>query len=102
LFWKGSLLEELEDLSLSSRKCLTDEQQSFLETSSSETLHQALAECDPVMAERWHVHDLRKIKRSLQVFYETGTRYSDVLAEQQSQVKREGSSRSRLENVDSR
>ncbi|KAJ3168066.1 hypothetical protein HDU87_001267 [Geranomyces variabilis] len=41
-----------------------------------------LAKVDPVMADRWHVKDVRKIRRSLQIFYTTGRRHSDIMAEQ--------------------
>ncbi|KAJ3120924.1 tRNA dimethylallyltransferase, partial [Irineochytrium annulatum] len=38
-----------------------------------------LSEVDPVMAERWHANDWRKMRRSLQVMYATGERHSEVL-----------------------
>ncbi|KAJ3145370.1 hypothetical protein HDU89_007124 [Geranomyces variabilis] len=41
-----------------------------------------LAQVDPVMADRWHARDVRKIRRSLQIFYTTGRRHSDIMAEQ--------------------
>ncbi|TPX73771.1 tRNA dimethylallyltransferase [Chytriomyces confervae] len=37
---------------------------------------------DPVMALRWHPNDWRKNRRSLQVFYTTGERHSDILDKQ--------------------
>ncbi|KAI2471959.1 tRNA isopentenyltransferase [Annulohypoxylon bovei var. microspora] len=41
-----------------------------------------LREVDPVMADRWHPDDRRKIKRSLEIFLTTGQRASDIYAQQ--------------------
>ncbi|KAI0515428.1 IPP transferase-domain-containing protein [Xylaria bambusicola] len=46
-------------------------------------MHEKLREVDPVMAERWHPDDRRKIKRSLEIYLTTGKRASDIYAEQQ-------------------
>lgn len=43
---------------------------------------QRLREVDPMMADRWHPDDRRKIKRSLEIFLTTGKRVSDIYAEQ--------------------
>jgi tRNA dimethylallyltransferase len=51
-----------------------------------ETLYEKLLEVDPVMANRWHPKDRRKIRRSLGLFLATGRRASDIYAEQK-QVK---------------
>ncbi|KAI1312956.1 IPP transferase-domain-containing protein [Xylaria venustula] len=40
-----------------------------------------LREVDPLMAERWHPDDRRKIQRSLEIFLTTGKRTSDIYAE---------------------
>lgn len=50
---------------------------------STESIMQRLKEVDPVMAERWHPDDRRKILRSLEIFLATGRRASDIYAEQQ-------------------
>ncbi|KAI0157866.1 tRNA isopentenyltransferase [Hypoxylon sp. FL1284] len=47
-----------------------------------DTMLQRLREVDPVMAERWHPDDRRKITRSLEIFLTTGKRASDIYAEQ--------------------
>ncbi|KAI1342631.1 IPP transferase-domain-containing protein [Xylariaceae sp. FL0016] len=47
-----------------------------------EVMLKRLREVDPVMAERWHPDDQRKIKRSLEIFLTTGKRASDIYAEQ--------------------
>ncbi|KAL2068169.1 hypothetical protein VTL71DRAFT_16267 [Oculimacula yallundae] len=41
-----------------------------------------LKEVDPVMADRWHPKDRRKIRRSLEIFLTTGRKASDIYAEQ--------------------
>lgn len=50
----------------------------------SEQLHSMLRKVDPVMANRWHQNDIRKIKRSLEVFIKTGgnRRYSEIIQQQ--------------------
>ncbi|KAI1451651.1 tRNA isopentenyltransferase [Annulohypoxylon moriforme] len=52
-----------------------------------------LREVDPVMADRWHPDDRRKIKRSLEIFLTTGKRASDIYA-QQKQAKQPSNSAS--------
>jgi tRNA dimethylallyltransferase len=44
---------------------------------------QRLREVDPVMADRWHPNDRRKIRRSLEIYLTTGRRASEIYAEQQ-------------------
>ncbi|KAI9697924.1 MAG: hypothetical protein M1836_004276 [Candelina mexicana] len=41
-----------------------------------------LKEVDPVMADRWHPNDRRKIQRSLEIWLKTGRLASDIYAEQ--------------------
>lgn len=41
-----------------------------------------LREVDPVMAERWHPQDRRKIRRSLEIYLTTGKKASDIYTEQ--------------------
>ncbi|KAF3760159.1 tRNA isopentenyltransferase [Cryphonectria parasitica EP155] len=48
-----------------------------------EAMWKRLKEVDPVMADRWHPNDRRKIHRSLEIFLTTGKRASDIYAEQQ-------------------
>jgi tRNA dimethylallyltransferase len=43
-----------------------------------------LREVDPVMADRWHPNDTRKIRTSLEIYFATGRRASDIYAEQRS------------------
>lgn len=47
-----------------------------------EVLLERLREVDPVMADRWHPRDRRKIRRSLEIWLTTGRRASDVYREQ--------------------
>jgi tRNA dimethylallyltransferase len=43
-----------------------------------------LREVDPVMADKWHPNDARKIRTSLEIYFGTGRRASDIYAEQRS------------------
>jgi tRNA dimethylallyltransferase len=43
---------------------------------------QKLREVDPVMAGRWHPNEARKIRRSLEIYFQTGRPASEVYAEQ--------------------
>ncbi|KAJ3273006.1 hypothetical protein HDV01_004912 [Terramyces sp. JEL0728] len=38
--------------------------------------HETLCTVDPVMGKRWHPRDIRKIRRSLEIFYTTGKKHS--------------------------
>ncbi len=47
-----------------------------------EVMMEKLREVDPVIAERWHPNDARKIQSSLRLYLTTGRRASDIYAEQ--------------------
>ncbi|RMJ26733.1 hypothetical protein PHISP_02387 [Aspergillus sp. HF37] len=47
-----------------------------------EVVLQKLREVDPVMADRWHPNESRKIRRSLEVYFQTGRPASEIYAEQ--------------------
>jgi tRNA dimethylallyltransferase len=47
-----------------------------------ETLLEELRKIDPTMAERWHPQDRRKIRRSLEIYLQTGKKASDLYDEQ--------------------
>lgn len=49
-----------------------------------EKLLEKLQEIDPVMADRWHPNDRRKIQRSIEIYLQTGRKASDIYAEQRS------------------
>ena len=48
-----------------------------------DVLLEELRKCDPVMAERWHPNDRRKIMRSLEIYLHTGKPASQFYAEQE-------------------
>lgn len=48
-----------------------------------EVMMEKLREIDPAMAARWHPKDGRKIRRSLEIYFQTGRRASEIYAEQQ-------------------
>ncbi|KAF2123115.1 IPP transferase-domain-containing protein [Lophiotrema nucula] len=47
-----------------------------------EVILEKLKEVDPVMADRWHPNERRKISRSLEIFFKTGKRASKIYEEQ--------------------
>ena len=49
---------------------------------STEEMLLELQKVDPFMAKKWHPNDRRKIKRSLEIYYMTGRRASDIYEEQ--------------------
>ncbi|KAK3326603.1 IPP transferase-domain-containing protein [Apodospora peruviana] len=49
---------------------------------SGEVMLKKLREVDPVMAKRWHPNDKRRIRGSLEIYFTTGRRASDIYAEQ--------------------
>ncbi|XP_066152413.1 tRNA dimethylallyltransferase isoform X2 [Euwallacea fornicatus] len=55
-----------------------------------EVLHEKLKKLDPVMANRLHPNNRRKILRSLEVLYQKGKKHSDILEEQCSKSKSGG------------
>lgn len=57
-----------------------------------EAMWKRLKEVDPVMADQWHPNDRRKIRRSLEIFLQTGRRASDIYAEQQHKKAMQSSS----------
>lgn len=62
----------------------TDPSKSFpILEESAEVMLQELRKVDPVMAEKWHPNDRRKIQRSLEIYLHTGRPASDLYAEQE-------------------
>ena len=53
--------------------------------SSAEELLTFLGEVDPVMAQRWHPRDIRKIRRCVEIYLEHGVPPSEMYAKQQQQ-----------------
>ena len=53
----------------------------ILQGSNKEIL-QELQRVDPAMAARWHPNDIRKIRRSLEIWLQTGRKASDIYAQQ--------------------
>lgn len=50
-----------------------------------DVLLQKLREVDPSMASRWHPNETRKIRRSLEIYFQTGRPASEIYAEQRRQ-----------------
>lgn len=54
----------------------------YAETHGVEKLHERLQKIDPETAERLHMNDIRRVIRALELYYVTGRKMSEVLAEQ--------------------
>lgn len=52
---------------------------------STEEMLAKLTEVDPVMARHWHPNNRRKIRRSLEIWFQTGRPASEIYAEQQTE-----------------
>ncbi|KAI0904582.1 IPP transferase-domain-containing protein [Ustulina deusta] len=85
LLFDGSLIESNETEPEEIRFRSQEETQSQFPILDEPThvILERLREVDPLMAERWHPDDRRKIKRSLEIYLTTGKRTSDIYAEQQ-------------------
>ncbi len=53
-----------------------------------EVLLEELKRVDPVMADRWHPNDRRKIQRSMEIYLQTGRKASEIYAEQRERRSR--------------
>ncbi|KAG0300066.1 hypothetical protein BGZ97_003430 [Linnemannia gamsii] len=85
LLWRDTLLDTKKNvgtLSETQQQEESDANETFLRDSDTATLYRKLQEVDPIMANKWHENDRRKITRSLQVFFETGECQSDLIKKQ--------------------
>lgn len=73
LLFEGAVLDEVQQDSSLSFPILEEP---------TEVILQELKRVDPVMAERWHPKDRRKIQRSLEIYLQTGRPASELYAEQ--------------------
>lgn len=74
LLFQDTLLDDVQN----------DDSKSFpILEESTEVLLSELRKVDPVMAERWHPNDRRKIRRSLEIYLQTGRPASEHYAEQE-------------------
>lgn len=60
-------------------------------STSAASLHEELMAVDPIMAQRWHPKDLRKIRRSLEIYRRTGVPHSTLLMQAQQEELSDGS-----------
>lgn len=83
LLFRDSLVEK-EDASAEGVVVQDNAAQHPILNDTTEAMWEKLKEVDPVMADRWHPNDRRKIRRSLEIFLTTGRPASVIYAEQQS------------------
>ncbi|KAK3062957.1 hypothetical protein LTS18_003033 [Coniosporium uncinatum] len=82
LLFKGALAEGAEGAEEDARSEYADKEYAILEEPT-ETILAKLKEIDPVMADRWHPNDRRKIQRSLEIWLKTGKTAFQTYQEQQ-------------------
>lgn len=82
LLFRDSLVEK-EDASAEGVLVQDNSVQHPILNDTTEAMWEKLKEVDPVMADRWHPNDRRKIRRSLEIFLTTGRPASEIYAEQQ-------------------
>ncbi|KAF9934753.1 hypothetical protein BGZ75_005995 [Mortierella antarctica] len=85
LLWRDTLLDTKKNVGTLSETQMqeqNDANEQFLRESDTSTLYRKLQEVDPIMANKWHENDRRKITRSLQVYFETGECQSDLIKKQ--------------------
>ncbi|KAF9436342.1 hypothetical protein BGZ76_004236 [Entomortierella beljakovae] len=85
LLWRDTLLDTKKDVGTISKAETKEEQDEidiYLRDTDTPTLYEKLKEVDPVMANKWHENDRRKITRSLQVYFETGKSQSELIKKQ--------------------
>lgn len=73
----SELLDILQNLPQEPPSAKTQPDQAF-------RLYSLLSELDPLISQRWHWKDTRKVLRSLEIIKETGKRPSDIVHEQSS------------------
>ena len=88
LFRDGTLEQEKECANVMSVE--EQEKQWPILGSRTEEMLEALRNVDPKMALRWHPRDRRKIRRSLEIWLQTGRKASEVYEEQQRQKLSDG------------
>lgn len=88
LLWNNTTIGKQEDREPSPDAIDND----FPEFDQLETpeLYQRLSKVDPVMANKWHPSDRRKILRSLRVFYQTGKPQSEIIKSQRDHYETHG------------
>ncbi|CAB4443671.1 unnamed protein product [Rhizophagus irregularis] len=75
LLWKNSLIniDDREISNIEDKEILNAEPK---------IVYERLQEVDPVMASKWHWNDTRRVRRSLQVYLETGKPHSEWIKQQ--------------------
>ncbi|GAB5588163.1 tRNA dimethylallyltransferase [Umbelopsis nana] len=86
LLWPMSLISSPNDGDSSSDEEKEDNDISSMDTPS---LYKELQRVDPIMAEKWHPGDRRKIAKSLKVYRDMGRPQSELIKEQQEQAKKD-------------
>lgn len=81
VLFKNSTISSNADISLLS-KPLTKDQLAILDCSDPMEVFKHLQKVDPVVSEKFHPNDTRRVRRALEIYFSTGRKASDLYAQQ--------------------
>ncbi|KIW27478.1 tRNA dimethylallyltransferase [Cladophialophora immunda] len=82
LLFEDAILTPNQDEHRSGQDATQTKEEFPILSASTEEMFAKLQEVDPEMAKRWHPNDRNKIRRSLQIYLQSGRKASDIYAEQ--------------------
>ncbi|EXJ72458.1 uncharacterized protein A1O5_04962 [Cladophialophora psammophila CBS 110553] len=82
LLFNDAILTPHEDENRSDHDAMDRNEEFAILSASTEEIFTKLKEVDPEMAKKWHPNDRNKIRRSLQIYLQSGRKASDIYAEQ--------------------
>lgn len=91
LLYQNSLIKDDSGEELEKSRTPSPEPMSQLDDLPTAELYSQLQEIDPIMANKWHPSNRRKIIRSLQVYHQLGKKQSDIIKEQKEHHQVHGS-----------
>lgn len=62
---------------------LSEQQRSLLESGDSDRIYETLTSVDPQIAKKFHPNDTRRVRRMLEIFYQTKKKPSDLFSKQE-------------------
>ncbi|OAL22442.1 hypothetical protein AYO22_07000 [Fonsecaea multimorphosa] len=82
LLFEDAILTPHQDEQRPKHDAMEKDEEFPILSASTEEIFAKLQEVDPEMAKRWHPKDRNKIRRSLQIYLQSGRKASDIYAEQ--------------------
>jgi tRNA dimethylallyltransferase len=91
LLYQNSLIKDDDNIETPLARSPSPEPCPELDALPTPTLYSQLQDIDPIMANKWHPSNRRKIIRSLQVYHQLGKKQSDIIKEQKEHHQIHGS-----------